>query len=126
MQKVKYDSTKAQQDLTRPGRAKAEIGQLARLIYLCTLTTGILRWALQTCAGSGKWQQLQLPGKEEASQLWERKCRGSALEVLWATAGRFCERLTGALMSPTTWVVLWVASEQKDMDQGLLVRALES
>lgn len=23
--------------------------------------TGILRWALQTCAGSGKWQQLQLP-----------------------------------------------------------------
>lgn len=44
-----------------------EVDQLARC-PLCTLTTGILQWALQTCAGSGKWQQLQLPGKEEAFQ----------------------------------------------------------
>lgn len=28
------------------------------------LTIGIHQWALQTCAGSGKWQQLRLPGKE--------------------------------------------------------------
>lgn len=33
------------------------------VLGLYFLTTGIHRWALQTCVGSGKWQQLQLPGK---------------------------------------------------------------
>lgn len=57
----------------KPGRGKAEI-PITLQISLCWstagllkplyfLTTGIHRWALQTCAEWGKWQQLQLPGK---------------------------------------------------------------
>lgn len=61
--------------VTKPGRGKAEIfivlqisvcqiwPALLGFLNPCTrLTTGIHRWVLQTCAGSGKWQQLQLPG----------------------------------------------------------------
>ena len=87
------------------------------------LTTGIRRWALQTCAGSGKWQPLQRPGKGRGIPAVWRAAVGSGWEALWTlvkgkTRGS-CR--SGDAEMHRTWVLAGLGASSLSAVSGLVL-----